>query len=305
MDDRSSYDRRIEFTEREIDRELDRVCGFLRTVLGDERALVGVSGGVDSDVVARLAARVLPGNRLKIVFVDQDDMDPRHRTNAEQLAEDLEVPLTRLNLRGLQRRLMAALHEAEPTGPFHPDGLLIPSRAKCSLRTAAWSTYEDQGYLILGPSNRTELETGFFLPFGDGLAHVQPIAHLWKTQVRQLAARLGSRPKVLGQPASSGFWLGAEDLLDLAFWLFAGAPTRADRPWTAEELEKVQAIRRQLTTDGIDRALHALALGLSDQPAAQAGKFTPWIATRLRLLREFGRANKRRPLHQRLGSPTP
>jgi NAD+ synthase len=64
------------------------------------------------------------------------------------------------------------------------------------------------GYLVAGTGDRSELAIGFFTKFGDGGADFLPIAHLFKTQVRQLAAYLGLPKGVVGKPASPQLWPG-------------------------------------------------------------------------------------------------
>ncbi|MCH7888527.1 MAG: NAD(+) synthase, partial [Proteobacteria bacterium] len=62
---------------------------------------------------------------------------------------------------------------------------------------------ERLNYAVLGTPNRPELELGFFVRGGDGLADLKPIAHLYKTQVYQLAAHLGVPEEILRQPPST------------------------------------------------------------------------------------------------------
>lgn len=280
--------------------EVARIVAFLRSELSEEPAVVAVSGGLDSDLVARLVVRAAGPRRTKLFVVLQDDMDPRHLANAVTLAEDLRLPLHRVDLRGMPKRLIEAMALADPSESFNPAGILDPARAKCSIRTAILSTYQDRGYVVIGTSNRTELETGFFLPFGDGLAHVQPIIHLYKTQVRSLAMALGVRQEVLDQPASSGFWVGAEDLWDVAYWLLAGEPIRRDRQYSEEDLESVTVFHSELGTERVDAALLGVADGLGDAAIASASGLSPSVVARLRLLVRTARPRKQRPLFRRL-----
>ena len=179
-------------------------------------------------------------------------------------------------------------------------GLLDPARAKCSLRTVIFSTYQDRGYVVLGTSNRTEFETGFFLPLGDGVWHFGPIAHLYKSQVMQLAPLAGSRPEVIIQPPSAGFWQGQEDLEDLSYWLYNGGPIGREVIFTDEDDIKVQEIRKQLSTEGVDQVLLALAQDAEDKDACAISSLPLMIVEQLRKLCENAREKKHRPLGRRL-----
>jgi len=284
-----------------VQKEIDRICSFLGQQLPNgEKVVVGVSGGVDSDVVARVAVRALGTQRIKLFVVLQEGMDPRHLENARSLANDLFIQLIEVDLTEIPGLFIQKLKNADSSERFRPDGLIDPSRAKCSVRTVVFSTYLDRGYLVLGCSNRTELETGFFLPLGDGLGHIKPVVHLYKTQVYQLAEALGTRRQVIDQPASSGFWIGAEDLEDLAFWLFNEAPIGEQRDFSKKDVSDALEIRSCLTTETVDLGLLGLDKGLDDEMIAIESKLPISIVSRLRKLTTAALKLKRRPLGSRL-----
>lgn len=252
----------VKFSEKQIEQEIKRICEFISKELhGRDQIIVAVSGGLDSDVVARLANLTPAVKKIKLFTVLQHDMDPSHLQNARDLAVDLGQELVELPLDQEPFRIMKALSQSDRETIFHPEGL-DAMRMKCSLRTCIISAYQDHGYIVLGTSNRTEYETGFFLPFGDGIAHIKPIQHLYKTQVRQIAHALGTRETVINQPASAGFWTGEEDLEDMAWWLFNEKPIVGELISTEEEDKYVQNIRKQLTTEKVDQVLSGLSQGL-------------------------------------------
>ena len=96
------------------------------------------------------------------------------------------------------------LEQAENEPIFNSRLILDPAKAKCSMRSAIISSYQDKGFIIAGCTNLTEYELGFFMTFGDNLAHFKPIEHLYKTEVIQLAKEIGTRKEVIEQPATSG-----------------------------------------------------------------------------------------------------
>lgn len=252
---------RIALSPDQLARERDRIVDFLQRTLGGDPAVCALSGGLDSDVTTRLVVEAIGPARVKAFIVLQDDFEPRFITNAERLADSLGLELIRIDLRGMPRMLVSALTNADAGMKFRPDGLLDVGRAKSSLRTSVLSTYQDRGFRIIGNSNRTEWLTGFFLPLGDGIGHAQPIVHLYKSQVAQLARLAGTADEVIDQPGSSGFWEGAEDLLDLAFWLHAGGPIRQQRDYTDDDIDAVLEIRRCLSRELIDAVIDDLQRG--------------------------------------------
>ncbi len=287
----------------DVGRESVRIVNALRHELDGVSAVIGLSGGLDSDVVARLTVEAVGAARVKLFTVLQEGMEDRHVRQARQTADDLGIPLRTVDLGGIPRGFVEAMSAADPDEAFQPDGLLDPARANCSLRTVILSTYQDRGYVVVGTSNRTEIETGFFLPFGDGIWHFGPIAHLFKTEVVSLAHVAGTRQEVILQPPSAGFWPGQEDLEDLAYWLHNGGPIGRQRVFTEEDDAQVQDIRAQLTLERIDRALLALAKGRSDVEASAASALPLVLVERLRLVREGAMRSKRRPMGCRLDLP--
>jgi len=284
-----------------LGKEVERIASALRSELGDDgHAVIGLSGGLDSDVVARLTVRAVGAERVKLFTVLQQGMEERHRQHAQDTAEALGIPLRKIDLGNMSHTFITAMALADPTESFQPEGLLDPSRAKCSLRTVILSTYQDRGYVVVGTSNRTEIETGFFLPFGDGIWHFGPIAHLYKSQVILLAHSVGSRPEVIAQPPSAGFWPGQEDLEDLAYWLYNCGPIACQRLFTDEDDARVQKIRIQLSIESIDKTLFALAQNLDDTRISAVSGLPTEIVVRFRQLRERAQRSKGRALGSRL-----
>lgn len=241
--------------------EVDRLVAFIAAQVDAEHALVLVSGGLDSDVTARLAQRAVTADRLKLVTILQDDMNPTHLDNARKLAAELGTMLVEVDLRRVNIDVVRRLAAADPAEGYNPFGLLDPARMKCSLRTVVASSYQDRGYVILGTSNRTESELGFFLPFGDGIWHVGPIAHLYKTEVRLIAREIGTTTTVLEQPPSAGFWSDQTDREDLGFWLVNRGPIQRELNFSDEDVDRASRLSARLDEAAIDELLKAIAEG--------------------------------------------
>ncbi|MFX0575062.1 NAD(+) synthase [Nocardia nepalensis] len=245
----------------DVDEEVARLIDLIRSGVGDDRGLVFVSGGLDSDVVARLTVRALGVSRVKLLTVVQDDMSPIHLEQARSLAAQLGVELIEIDMRGLHLEVLYRLAAADQQEEFDPLGLLDPARMKCSLRTVLTSTYQDRGYVVIGTGNRTESELGFFLPFGDGIWHIGPIAHLYKTEVRLIAAAVGTSESVLGQPPSAGFWIDQTDREDIGFWLVNEGPIQREREFSDDEVTQAGEFSRKLDETALDELLLILSEG--------------------------------------------
>lgn len=240
----------------DVNNEIERITAFIRNFVQEQECVVvPVSGGIDSDLVARLCCKSLGKDRVKLFIVIQSEMEGKFLDNAHALAKDLGVPLAEIHLEQMNVELMKALDEGENGKIFRSDILLDPAKAKCSVRSAVISSYQDKGFLIAGTTNRTEKELGFFLTFGDYIAHFKPIAHLYKTELKELARALGTAENVIAQEPSAGFWEGQTDLEDFAYWIINDGPIVIPRDFSDQEIQRAEKIKNKLTHEKIDGTL--------------------------------------------------
>ena len=146
--------------------EITRIVKFIREYMQeDEKVVIPVSGGIDSDVVARLCCRALGKDKIKLFIVTDNNMERKFLKNARNLAKDLEVSLTEIPLEERNIELIQILEKAEKDKIFNSKSLLDSNKIKCSMRSTIISCYQDKGYIIAGCTNRTEYELGFFVTF--------------------------------------------------------------------------------------------------------------------------------------------
>lgn len=250
-----------------VEQEIERITRFIQDYTEkEERVVVPVSGGLDSDLTARLCVRALGRTRVKLFIVVQSDMEETFLTNARELSEDLGCLLAEINLEGMNVDLMQALEQGEREKDlFRTTMQLDVAKAKCSLRSAVISSYQDKGFLIAGTTNRSERELGFFLTFGDNLGNFKPLSHLYKSQLYPLAEAIGTKEQVLCQEPSAGFWVGQTDMEDLAYWIVNDGPIVRPRAFTVQEEEQVRKFRLELCYEKIDQVLQLRSEGLANQ----------------------------------------
>ena len=149
-----------------METEIQRIVDFIREYMQeDEKVVIPVSGGIDSDVVARLCCRALGKDKIKLFIVTDENIERKFLINAKNLAKDLEVSLTEIPLGKRNIELIKILEEAEKDKIFNSKSLLDSNKIKCSMRSTIISCYQDKGYIIAGCTNRTEYELGFFVTF--------------------------------------------------------------------------------------------------------------------------------------------
>lgn len=187
--------------------------------------VVGLSGGIDSAVVARLAQLAAPGNVLALVLPCHSD--PQDERDAVLVAKHFSLTAARVDLApsydGLVGQVQSAMHSLpDQTKAAEPADLLrgrVPlANMKPRLRmTTLYFFANTLNYLVAGTGNKSELSLGYFTKYGDGGADVLPIANLVKSEVRALARELNVPEPIIDRPPSAGLWLGQIDEEEMGF----------------------------------------------------------------------------------------
>lgn len=172
--------------------------------------VVGLSGGIDSAVVAALAVRAMPGSvHAFLMPIHSQAADAR---DAEAVAQSLGVPWRTLDLSTVYDGFLAILGDETA----HVRDVQVNLRPRLRMAALYAEAARLKG-LVMGTGNRDELELGYFTKFGDGGCDLEPIGSLDKAEVRALAAYLGIPQAVLDRPPSAGLWEGQTDEAEFGF----------------------------------------------------------------------------------------
>ncbi|HTS15594.1 MAG TPA: NAD+ synthase [Candidatus Sulfotelmatobacter sp.] len=188
---------------------LDFVRGQLRQA-GFERLVLGLSGGIDSALVAFLAAEAVGPERLLCVLMP-------YRTSAASSRRDAEAVVRRL---GCASRLVdispivdGYFGAEDPTASARRRGNFM-ARARMAVLydlSVGWNG------LVIGTGNKTEALIGYTTLYGDNASAFNPIGDLYKTQVRQLAQAVGVPDAILRKAPSADLWPGQTDEAEVGF----------------------------------------------------------------------------------------
>ena len=167
----------------------------------------GLSGGIDSAVVAVLCKRAFPENCVGLIIpccsseIDIED--------ARAVAGKFQVPTRTITLDEVYESLLEVL----PVSEFDPASRkLAEVNLKPRLRMLTLYYLANRlGYLVVGTSNRSEISVGYFTKYGDGGVDILPLGNLVKSQVRELASYLGVPKEIIDKPPSGGLWEGQTD----------------------------------------------------------------------------------------------
>ncbi len=188
------------------------LVSFLREELsaaGFERAVVGLSGGVDSAVAAALCARALGAERVLCVLMPYKSSDPRSERDGELVARALGVAQRRVDISPMVDGYLAHAGDLDARRRGN-----VMARCRMTVlydQSVAWRG------LVVGTSNKTEILLGYTTQWGDAAHALNPLGDLYKHQVYQLARHLELPSAVIDKAPSADLFEGQTDEADLGF----------------------------------------------------------------------------------------
>jgi len=242
-----------EVLEIDASRETGRIGEFIREMtfknFKRKGAVIGLSGGIDSAVIAELSGLALGRERVLGLLLPEKESDPLSLSYGLKQAAKMGIDLIKVEITenlealGVYEKRNAVIKnifpEFDDSFKFQvtlPQNLLEKDRLnyhsitiedgsgrrqtkrlsgkewmeisacqniKQRVRMIQLYHYaEKNNYLVAGTTNKTEAAQGFYVKFGDGGVDIEPIAHLYKTQVYQLARHLGVREEIINRPPS-------------------------------------------------------------------------------------------------------
>lgn len=177
-----------------------KIVAWLKAQLKETRAkgfVLGLSGGVDSAVVALLAKEAAGKNNLLALILPIHSPRKELR-DARMLSRKFGIRVRVLDLSGLYDSVLKILPKA---------GKLTQANIKPRLRMLALYYFANKlNYLVCGTSNKSERMVGYFTKYGDGGVDIMPLGNMLKKQVRELAGELGIPEQIILKPPTAGLW---------------------------------------------------------------------------------------------------
>ncbi len=212
-------------------KEVRHIVSFLQNTFRSQHirnAVIGVSGGIDSTVSLYLIARALGPGCIYPVHL------PYFTTNTGEIRSligNLHIPLKNLQIMSVRKPVeqigktlklqTRSLKPENPTSRFHRQESDVKIRLGNIMARVRMIILFDRAKkrnaMVCGTENRTEHLLGYFTRFGDQASDVEPISHLYKTQVYQLAEYLDLPESIIRKEPSANLWRGQTDEGEFGF----------------------------------------------------------------------------------------
>ncbi|MCQ9626265.1 NAD+ synthase [Cetobacterium somerae] len=190
----------------------DILINFLKeeaNKVGFSKVVLGLSGGIDSALVAYLAAKAFgPENVLGILMP--------YKTSSKESVEHAKLVVEDL---GIKSELIEITPMVEPYFQMNPDmdGLRKGNRMARERMCILFDYSAKEKALVLGTSNKTEMLLGYSTQFGDAASAINAIGDLYKTQVWELSKHMGVPQPLIDKKPSADLWEGQTDESELGF----------------------------------------------------------------------------------------
>jgi NAD+ synthase len=177
--------------------------------VGFERGVLGLSGGVDSSLVATLASEALGPTNVLAVIMPYKSSDAKSRSDALQVVQQLGINHLEVEI----TPQIDTYFERFPDADQRRRGNKM-ARERMTILYDQSSVFRA---LVIGTSNKTELLLGYGTIYGDMASAINPVGDLYKTQVWQLADAVGVPTAIVQKAPSADLWAGQSDETELGF----------------------------------------------------------------------------------------
>ncbi len=195
---------------------VEKLASWIRdTVLaaGCKGVVIGMSGGIDSSVLAVLCHQAFPQSTLGIFIPCYNSQTEAE--HAQAVATQFSIPTRIVRLDSVFDALLKVLPDDKADPAINR---ITKGNLKARLRMLTLYYFTNQlNYMVVGSSNRSELSIGYFTKYGDGGVDIVPLGNLVKGQIRELACFLDIPQQIIDKPPSADLWEGQTDEDELGF----------------------------------------------------------------------------------------
>ncbi len=192
----------------DMQKTVENISNFIQDKLSESKSkglVIGLSGGIDSSVVAYLCAKAVQNDKILGLILPSESTPPEDIKDAIKVAEELKIKYKILHIDELIKPFPQICPECSKSD-------LANGNLKARIRMMILYYHSNaMKHIVAGTGNRTELLVGYFTKYGDGGVDILPIGDLYKTEVREVAAYLGVPKNIIDKAPTAGLWAGQTD----------------------------------------------------------------------------------------------
>lgn len=214
----------------DYEKVVSEITSFIQKIVkqaGVKGVVLGLSGGIDSNLVASLSVRALGSENVLGVLMPTSFTPEQDIQDAKTVADMLSIKTEYIDIDPIVENFFRALRVDQTNVSTKIAMANTRSRTRMII---LYYFANMKNYLVAGTGDKSEDLIGYFTKYGDGGVDFLPIAHLYKTQVRKLAEYLGIPKRLAYKPSSPQLYPGHKatdeipadyDVLDpLLYYLF-------------------------------------------------------------------------------------
>ncbi|MDE1862419.1 MAG: NAD+ synthase [Thaumarchaeota archaeon] len=184
---------------KEIEEGIGRFLGSEMNTRRSQGLVFGLSGGIDSAVIAVLCAKFVREKSLALIMPNSKITPTQDTDDAIKIVDDLRLEYKLIDIGFVYKEYSKYLE---------PNPLALGNLGARIRSNILYYYANARNFLVLGSSDKSEVLIGYFTKYGDGAADLLPIASLYKTQIREFARFLNIPPSIVAKPSSPRLWEG-------------------------------------------------------------------------------------------------
>ena len=226
--------------ELDIEKTNQDIVNFIKSKVSEAKTdgiIVGLSGGIDSTLVAHLACEALGNDKVFGIIMPSTTTPTEDKIHGIEIAQKLGIDYKEIAIDSILNEFLSMTQLEE--------NKLAIGNLKARIRMSIIYYYANaNNYLVCGTGNKSELLIGYFTKYGDGACDIEPIGDLYKTEVYKLSQHLDVPKEIREKPPRAGLWNNQTDEDELGMnyalidqILYLCTEKKMEKTEIAEELE--------------------------------------------------------------------